>query len=288
MSYLTGRYFLSNIQVDLGNISVIETTVNTNEEGNSVIELRNICQSYDGGESFIIHDFNMAIEDRPAQGRFVVILGASGCGKSTILRYIAGLQEPTSGEVFLNGKPRDDKMAINMIFQQFSSFPWYCVLENVMLPLLMKGMSKKAAERKAMNMIKLVGLSGHEQKYTKYPLLSGGQLQRVAIARSLITNPKIILMDEPFGALDAYTRFKMQRMLAELWDTFQNTILFVTHDIQEAVFLGDDIYIIQGNPGKIRETIHVNLPLKRDRSTKKMPEFIELVNYVDDLIYEIR
>ncbi len=252
-----------------------------------IIELKNICQTYDGGKNYIIRDLNLYVEDKPNQGQFVVILGASGCGKSTLLRYITGLQKPSSGEVYINGQPRNDDMVISMIFQQYSSFPWYTVEENVMLPLTIKGLPKKHALAKAQEMIKLVGLQGHESKYAKYPLLSGGQLQRVAIARSLISNPEIILMDEPFGALDAYTRYRMQIMLAEIWAKFQTTILFVTHDIQEAVFLGDEIYVMQPNPGVIVEKIHVNLPLQRDRSTKKEPQFINLVNEIEDLIYSV-
>lgn len=253
----------------------------------NIIELKNICQTYDGGNNYIIKDLNLLVKDKPGQGQFVVILGASGCGKSTLLRYIAGLQKPSSGEVYINGQRRNDDMVISMIFQQYSSFPWYTVAENVMLPLTFKGMPKKHALEKAQEMIKIVGLLGHDYKYAKYPLLSGGQLQRVAIARSLISNPEIILMDEPFGALDAYTRYRMQIMLAQIWAKFQNTIIFVTHDIQEGVFLGDEIYVMQPNPGVIVKEFHVDLPLQRERSTKKDPRFTDLVNQIEDLIYTI-
>lgn len=252
-----------------------------------VIELKGISQTYDKGKSFVIQDFNLLIEDIPAQGQFVVILGESGCGKSTILRYIADLQEPSSGQVLINGKLRTSADVVGMVFQQYSSLPWYTVLENVMLPLTFKGVALKERRELAMAMIEMVDLIGHEHKYAKYPLLSGGQLQRVAIARSLISNPGIILMDEPFGALDTHTRFRMQQLLADIWVKLQSTIIFVTHDIQEAVFLGDDIFIMAAKPGRIERKIHVDLSMARDRSTKSEPRFIQLVQEVDDAIYDL-
>jgi NitT/TauT family transport system ATP-binding protein len=135
-----------------------------------------------------------------------------------------------------------------------------------------------------MQMIKTVGLAGHEKKFAQYPVLSGGQLQRVAIARSLISNPEIILMDEPFGALDTNTRFKMQLMLADIWDTLKCTVIFVTHDIQEAVFLGDDIYIMSTTPAQIVDHIAVDLPFHRDRETKRSKRFTQLVQEVEDAL----
>ena len=138
-----------------------------------------------------------------------------------------------------------------------------------------------------MEMIELVGLAGHEKKFAQYPALSGGQLQRVAIARSIIANPDIILMDEPFGALDIRTRIQMQDMLIQLWHKFQSTIIFVTHDISEAVYLADDIYIMKAPPSKIVEHIKVDLPLRRDHSTKRDPHYIELVQTVEDTMIRI-
>ena len=256
----------------------------TNTELPDIIELRNVSQSYDGGKTFVLKDFNLLIEDKPNAGQFVVILGVSGSGKSTVLRYISGLQEPTGGDVLLHGKPREKEASVSMVFQQYSSMPWFTVLENVMLPLTYNGVPEKEAREKARQMIEVVGLAGHERKFAKYPLLSGGQLQRVAIARSLIANPEIILMDEPFGALDTRTRFQMQQFLASLWLRLQSTIVFVTHDIAEAVFLGDDIYLMRSNPGQIVGYFHVDLPPERNKLTKRDPRFIELVNTVSDAI----
>lgn len=254
---------------------------------NNIIELRNVGQSYDNGQSWIIKDFNLVIEDKPNQGQFVIILGMSGCGKSTILRYIAGLQKPTEGEILIHGKPLDDKNRISMVFQQYSSLPWMTVLDNVALALQFQGVSKKEREERAMEMIKIVGLEGHEKKYAMYPTLSGGQLQRVAIARSILANPEILLMDEPFGALDVKTRIAMQELLAELWNRFHSTIIFVTHDIPEAVYLGDDIYIMKYAPSRIISHIPVDLPIHRNWDIKRDPGYTKIVHHVEDLMIKV-
>lgn len=247
-----------------------------------IIELRNVSQSYDGGKTQIIKDLSLLIEDKPGQGQFLVILGASGCGKSTVLRYIAGIQEPSEGEIFIKGRPRTDGDRIGMVFQQYSSFPWMSVLDNVALGLKFKGVAKKEREEKARQMIKIVGLEGQENKYAKYPTLSGGQLQRIAIARSLLVNPEIILMDEPFGALDIFTRLKMQDFLIEIWEKVHPTIVLVTHDISEAVYLGDDICLMSANPGQIAEVIISDLPLERNRLLKRTKGFMDMVHNIED------
>jgi NitT/TauT family transport system ATP-binding protein len=248
---------------------------------NNIIELKGIGQTYDG-QKWIIRELEMIIEDKPNQGQFIVILGMSGSGKSTLLRYIAGLQKPTEGSVLIKGKPVDDKTRISMVFQQYSSLPWLTVLENVALGLEFQGLSKVDREAKAMEMIKVVGLEGHEYKYAMYPTLSGGQLQRVAIARSLLANPEILLMDEPFGALDIKTRMQMQDLLINIWNKFHSTIIFVTHDINEAVYLADDIYILKSAPSQIAAHINIDLPLKRDKETKRDPRYTEFVYKVED------
>ena len=250
----------------------------------NVIELKNVTQVYEGKHK-VIDGLNLLIEDKPNQGQFVVILGQSGCGKSTLLRYICGLQQPSSGDVFIDGQPiKVNQHPISMVFQQYSSFPFLTVLENVELGLKLEGVVSKIRKDQAMHMIEKVGLKGHENKYAQYPLLSGGQLQRVAIARSLIKNPRIVLMDEPFGALDTYTRRKMQSQLKELWKELDSTIILVTHDISEAVFLGDDIYVMAANPGRIIDYIHVDLPLDREHSIRYTPNFIGIVKYLDELL----
>ena len=253
-----------------------------NPNQKNIIELRGISQSYDGGQSWIMQDCDFLIEDKPNQGQFVVVLGMSGSGKSTLLRYIAGLQQPTKGTVMINGKPKDESQRVSMVFQQYSSLPWKTVLDNVGLALEFQGVQREEREARAMEMIKLVGLEGHEKKYAQYPTLSGGQLQRVAIARSLLANPEILLMDEPFGALDVKTRLTMQDLLTSIWRKFNSTIVFVTHDISEAVYLADDIYILKSQPSKFVEHIHVDLPLERTRTTKRDPNYMALVHEVED------
>ena len=253
----------------------------------NIIEMRGIGQSYDGGHKWIIKDLDFLVEDKPAQGQFIVILGMSGCGKSTMLRYIAGLQEPTEGKLLVNNKPVGKDNRVSMVFQQYSSLPWLSVLDNVGLALKFKGVSKKERDEQAMELIKKVGLEGHENKYAQYPTLSGGQLQRVAIARSLLANSEILLMDEPFGALDVQTRLQMQDLLSDIWNEYHPTIVFVTHDIPEAVYLADDIYIMKSAPSRFVEHIHVDLPLVRDRSIKRDPKYIQLVQQVEDTMIRV-
>ncbi len=258
-----------------------------NTELNNIIELKNISQSYDGGKSYIIKGLDFLVEDKPMQGQFTCILGMSGCGKSTVLRYIAGLQKPTEGEILIHDELRTPDVRVSMVFQQYSSLPWLTVLENVGLALKLKGVKKSEWQEKAMEFIKLVGLEGHEKKFAQYPTLSGGQLQRIAIARSLLANPEILLMDEPFGALDINTRLQMQDLLLELWHKFHPTIVFVTHDISEAVYLGDDIYIMKAAPSRFVKHIHVDLPFERDRSTKRTSKFESLVHEVEDAMIDV-
>jgi NitT/TauT family transport system ATP-binding protein len=256
------------------------------------IELKNITQIYKDkkGKNVIFNNFNLEIKDIKNKGQFTVIVGASGCGKSTILRYIAGLQKPTSGEIFLNGKLQTDDDRIGMIFQQYSSFPWSTVLKNVALPLEFRGINKSEREDMAMEMIKLVGLEGHEFKYAQYPTLSGGQLQRVAIARSLITNSEILLLDEPFGALDINTRLRMQDMLLEIWHKIKGdpTFILVTHDLSEAVYLADEIYIMKSNPGNVHEFIDIELPDQRNSELKHTQQFVDYVRHLENTMMTIK
>jgi len=206
---------------------------------------------------------------------------------SSLLRYIAGLQKPTTGEIKIHGKPRTRDTRVSMVFQQYSSLPWLSVLENVALGLKFANVAKKEREERAMDMIKLVGLEGHESKFAKYPSLSGGQLQRVAIARSLLANPEILLMDEPFGALDIHTRLKMQDLLCEIWLKLSLTVVFVTHDIPEAVYLGDEVWIMSANPGTIVDRMKVPFPLHRTKALKRTPNFTKMVYDIEDKLTQL-
>jgi NitT/TauT family transport system ATP-binding protein len=217
-------------------------------------------------------------------------MGKSGCGKSTLLRYISGLQEPTSGEVYIYGKKRTDKDRIPMVFQQYTSFEWKTVLQNVALPLILKGIPKEEANEKAMDMIKIVGLAGHENKWAKYPILSGGQLQRVAIARNLVVNPQILLMDEPFGALDTVTRKQIQVFLRSIFENakIDPTIIFVTHSESEAVFLSTDIFILGSGPANVRHQFKIDLPQTRDDSVRYSTDFTDYVNKLGSLMEDLK
>lgn len=277
----------------MAKVQSVDDSKNTTGSIPPVLELRNIKQTYYDSKKkkdFVVFDnFNLAVEDYSGKGQFIVIMGKSGCGKSTLLRYWTGLQKPTAGEVFVNGSPIADHQSIPMVFQQYSSLEWFSVLENVALPLTLKGVSKSQANEQAMEMIKVVGLEGHENKFARMPQLSGGQLQRVAIARSLVANPNMLLLDEPYGALDGFTRAKMQFFLLDLFQKSElaaanPTVVLVTHDPREAVLLGNDIYIMDADPGRIIKHIKPDLPDQRDKAIRKDTRFIEIVSYIEDVM----
>jgi NitT/TauT family transport system ATP-binding protein len=257
-----------------------------------IINLVNINQIYSESTppNVVFKDFNLDIKDIRDKGQFITLMGKSGCGKSTLLRYISGLQEPTSGDVYIYGKKRTSKDRIPMVFQQYTSFEWKTVLQNVALPLILKGIPKDEANEKAMAMIKVVGLEGHEYKWAKYPILSGGQLQRVAIARNLVVNPQILLMDEPFGALDTLTRKQIQLFLRSIFEhaKLDPTVVFVTHSESEAVFLSSDIIILDSGPATIRHEIKIELPDVRDDAVRYSTQFTEYVNKLGSLMEDLK
>ena len=239
----------------------------------AVVEFRNVAKTFNAGtaQAFTaIKDVTFRIDDIPDYGEFIAIVGPSGCGKSTILNLIQGFSDvypPTAGEVLVRGEPvvgpgRDR----GMIFQKYSSFPHRTVLENVTFGLELDraghGLSRSGMADRAMEWVRRVGLDGHERKYPHQ--LSGGQQQRVAIARSLVLKPRIILMDEPFSALDEPTRIEMQRLIMELWHEVEATVLIVTHSLTEAVFLGDRVWIITPAPGRIAREFRSEIPDTRD------------------------
>jgi len=250
-----------------------------------VISIKNVRQVYktNKSENILFDNFNFNIKDIKESGQFVSLLGKSGCGKSTILRYIAGLQKPTSGELFIYDKKMAPDDRVPMIFQQYSSLPWKSVIENVALPLILNKTNKTEAYDKAEELIKLVGLAGHENKWAKHPLLSGGQLQRVAIARSIIANPKILLLDEPFSALDIKNRNELQNVLLDLFKNpkIDVTFILVTHDIREAVYLSNKLFIMKTNPGEIAAEFNINLGNNRDQTIKYTSEYIKYVQEVE-------
>ena len=257
-----------------------------------IINLVNINQVYSDHmpPNVVFKDFCLDVKDIKNEGQFITLMGKSGCGKSTLLRYISGLQIPTSGEVYIYGKKRTDKDRIPMVFQQYTSFEWKTVLQNVALPLILKGIAKDEANDRAMEMIKTVGLDGHESKWAKYPILSGGQLQRVAIARNLVVNPQILLMDEPFGALDTVTRKQVQIFLRSIFENakIDPTVIFVTHSESEAVFLSSDVYVLDSGPANIRHHIKIDLPQHRNDSIRYSTEFSDYVNKLGSLLEDLK
>jgi ABC-type nitrate/sulfonate/bicarbonate transport system ATPase subunit len=214
-------------------------------------------------------DFSVAEND------FVTILGPSGCGKSTLLRIVAGLDQPTTGQVLLDGHPVVGPGADRgMVFQSYTLFPWLTVEQNICFGLREKMMPLAQQKERSDYFIAKVGLRGFEQHFPKQ--LSGGMQQRTAIARALVNDPKILLLDEPFGALDNQTRVLMQELLLGIWESAQKTVLFVTHDIDEAIFMANRVVVFTARPGRIKTELAVNLSHPRHYTIKTSPEFMAL------------
>jgi ABC-type nitrate/sulfonate/bicarbonate transport system ATPase subunit len=259
-----------------------------------VVEFRGVTKTYHAGgpKAFTaIRDVTFAVEDLPDKGEFIGVLGPSGSGKSTILRLIAGLEPqhpPTIGSVLVQGEPvRGPGPDRGMVFQDYTSFDHRTVLDNVTFGLECFGMPRRERYDLGREWIDRVGLSVANDQ-GKYPHeLSGGMRQRVAIARSLILRPRIILMDEPFGALDPETRFNMQDLLVSLWREVQATVFFVTHSIEEAVYLGDRVYILSSSPGTLVQEIEVEPPDRPAQVMQREPRFQETVYYIRDLISKL-
>ncbi len=217
------------------------------------------------------------------EGEFVTLVGPSGCGKSTLLRIVAGLVVPTEGEVYVDGRPLyRPRREVGMVFQQANLMPWRTVLANVRLPLEILGVSREEADLQAKEYIALVGLDGFERAYPRQ--LSGGMQQRVALARALVYDPRLLLLDEPFGALDALTRERMNLELLRIWAHRRQTALMVTHSISEAVFISDRVLVMTPRPGRIAGEVLVDLPRPRTLDMMATPEFGHLTQAVRRLI----
>ncbi|WP_180162686.1 ABC transporter ATP-binding protein [Acinetobacter sp. YH12069] len=247
-----------------------------------ILEAKKLTQSFKHGktERTILNQLDLKIHKR----EFICVIGPSGCGKSTFSRIVAGLDPYSSGELLVDGQaiegPSPER---GMVFQGYTLFPWKTVKENVMFGPLMKGASNASAESSAREWIDIIGLEKYQDQYPHQ--LSGGMKQRVAIARALVNEPKILLMDEPFGALDPHTRQKMQKHLMDLWQNIDITIIFVTHDMDEAILLADRIVALKANPGEIKEIIEVDLPRPRNPELMLSPEFKQLRERVDFLVH---
>lgn len=233
------------------------------------LQIQNVEKIFQIGEEYLQALDNVSLNIN--KNEFISIVGHSGCGKSTLIRMIAGLETPTNGKIMLNEdeitKPSID---VGMVFQEARLFPWLSVLKNIEFGITEEKISSKEKKERAKKMIDLVGLTGFEKAIPKQ--LSGGMQQRVNIARSLVNTPKILLLDEPFSALDAFTRMTMQNELYKIWQKEKNTMILVTHDIDEAIFLSTKIVIMSERPGKIKEVISVNLSDHQDRTSGEFQE----------------
>jgi NitT/TauT family transport system ATP-binding protein len=226
-----------------------------------------------------LSDINLEVKDK----EFVSILGASGCGKSTLLRIIGGLETPSAGKVSINGSEISEPGADRgMVFQSYTLFPWLTVQKNIEFGMREKGIQANEREKIAKEYIEIVGLQGFEDVYPK--ALSGGMKQRVAIARALANDPEVILLDEPFGALDMQTRSLMQELLLDVWQKSQKTVILVTHDIDEAIFMADRVVVMESRPGKIKEIINVEFPRPRDYHIKTTEQFLNYKAQAVELI----
>ena len=233
------------------------------------------------GENIALNGVSLDIEDN----EFVCVVGPSGCGKSTILNIIAGLLEPTSGEVFVDGnKVEGTGIDRGVVFQQYALFPWLTVKKNVQFGLKIQGKSKAEREEISMKYLKMVDLEKFANSYPKE--LSGGMKQRVAIARAYAVNPSVLLMDEPFGALDAQTRTQLQSELLLTWEEERKTCFFITHDVEEAIYLGRRVVIMSARPGRIKEIVDIDIPHPRDQAVKMAPRFMELKNHIWSQVYQ--
>jgi len=249
----------------------------------AMIEIDSVSQRFEisGRKSHLaLSDINLTVED----GAFVSILGPSGCGKSTLLYIVGGFVNPTQGAAKVKGNvikgPGPDR---GPVFQEFALFPWKTVIGNVMYGPRQQGVPRAEAEAQSRRLIEMVGLKGYENFYPKE--LSGGMKQRVAIARTLAYHPSVLLMDEPFGALDAHTRTRLQNDLLEIWERDRKTVLFVTHSVEEAVFLSDKVVVMTRSPGRIKQIVDIDLPRPRRRAELLLdPHYQKYVVDIEKLI----
>ena len=248
------------------------------------VQIKDVKKIYEGrnGQTIALNGANLDIYDN----EFICVVGPSGCGKSTLLNIIAGLHEATSGEVLVDGvKVEGTGVDRGVVFQQYALFPWLTVKKNVEFGLsLKKELTPEQREEIAMKYIKIVGLEKFVNAYPKE--LSGGMKQRVAIARAYAVNPSLLLMDEPFGALDAQTRTQLQTELLRTWEEEKKTCFFITHDVEEAILLASRVVVMSARPGRIKEVIDIDIPYPRNQETKMLPRFTELKNYIWQNVYK--
>ena len=267
-----------------GDDKVMETNLTNYIEGAPVkVHVENVVKKFNGrgGEMVALNGVTLDIHDN----EFICVVGPSGCGKSTLLNIIAGLLEPTSGEVYCDGKLVEGTGTDRgVVFQQYALFPWLTVKKNVKFALEMRGIKGKEADELAMKYLDKVDLVKFADHYPKE--LSGGMKQRVAIARAYAADPQVLLMDEPFGALDAQTRTQLQTELLQTWERDQKTCFFITHDVDEAIILAQKVIVMSARPGRVKAIIDIDIPYPRDQETKMSQRFLELKNEIWGLVYQ--
>ena len=267
-----------------GDDKLMETNLTNYIEGAPVkVHIDNVVKKFNGrnGEMVALNGVTLDIHDN----EFICVVGPSGCGKSTLLNIIAGLLEPTSGEVYCDGKLVEGTGTDRgVVFQQYALFPWLTVKKNVRFALEMRGIKGKEADELAMKYLEKVDLVKFADHYPKE--LSGGMKQRVAIARAYAADPQVLLMDEPFGALDAQTRTQLQSELLETWENDKKTCFFITHDVDEAIILAQKVIVMSARPGRVKAVIDIDIPYPRDQETKMSPRFLELKNEIWSLVYQ--
>lgn len=247
------------------------------------VQIKHVVKKFQtrNGEMVALNGVDLDIEEN----EFVCVVGPSGCGKSTLLNIIGGLDSPTDGEILVDGKPvSGPSPERGIVFQQYALFPWLTVEKNVEFGLKLAGKSPAECRETAQKYLKIVGLEAFAKSYPKE--LSGGMKQRVAIARAYAVNPKVLLMDEPFGALDAQTRTQLQSELLNTWEEEQKTCFFITHDVEEAIILAQRVIIMCARPGRVKDIVEIDIPYPRDQTTKMSPRFLELKNYIWNQVYE--
>ncbi|WKA31351.1 ABC transporter ATP-binding protein [Bradyrhizobium roseum] len=249
----------------------------------AAIDLKGVTKVYAGRDGGAVHALG-PVDLRIEPGSFVSVVGPSGCGKSTLLRLVAGLEMPDQGSMQRYGAPLDGPShEVGIVFQEHVLFPWISVLENVLLPADVLSLPKAASSARAMRLLEMTGLKDFANQRPQ--MLSGGMKQRAAFCRAMLSDPRLLLLDEPFGALDALTREELSLELSRLWQDLGRTALLITHDIEEAILLGDRILIMSDRPGTIRAEIAVDLPRPRNAETVKLPRFQEIKNQVRDIIF---
>lgn len=238
----------------------------------NILSISNVTFFWESNSKPTLKNLNFYIN----RGEFIGIIGPSGCGKSTLLSLISGLEQGYTGTIKYNNRLlKNPSKDIGVVFQEYGLFPWLTVKKNIEFSLNLNGLHNETKNKSSLEILKKIQLEQHAEKYPHE--LSGGMRQRVAIARSLINNPKILLMDEPFGALDYNTRLNMNQLLLDIWNEYKNTIIFVTHDIMEAILLSDRIFLMKANPGEITEVLDINLERPRNIHSKDFIDYLKKI-----------